>query len=69
MGLEISKSFKSLAGAVFDKYTSLNILSDYGLGEDVVFKGFEVKNGVLGLNRDVYLNIVRFLDSSILRKV
>jgi hypothetical protein len=24
---------------------------------------------VLGLNRDVYLNIVKFLDSSILRKV
>jgi hypothetical protein len=34
-----------------------------------VFKSFEVDNGVLGLERDVYLSIVKFLDSSILRKV
>jgi hypothetical protein len=26
---------------------------------------FEVKNGVLGLDRDIYLNIVKLLDSSI----
>jgi hypothetical protein len=37
--------------------------------EIIVFKDFEVENGVLGLERDVYLSIVRFLDSSILRKV
>jgi hypothetical protein len=37
--------------------------------EIIVLKGFEVKNGVLGLERDVYLSIVKFLDSSILRKV
>jgi hypothetical protein len=30
---------------------------------------FEVENGVLGLDQDVYLNIVKFLDSSIVRKV
>jgi hypothetical protein len=35
----------------------------------VVTKNFEIENGVLGLNRDVYLSIVRFLDSSTLRKV
>jgi hypothetical protein len=35
----------------------------------VVSKDFEIENGVLGLERDVYLSIVRFLDSSILRKV
>jgi hypothetical protein len=35
----------------------------------IVAKDFEVKNGVLGLNRDVYLSIVKFLNSSILRKV
>jgi hypothetical protein len=37
--------------------------------EIFVFKDFEVGNGVLGLERDVYLSIVKFLDSSILRKV
>jgi hypothetical protein len=34
-----------------------------------VVEGFEVSNGVLGLERDIYLSIVRFLDSSILRRV
>jgi hypothetical protein len=29
----------------------------------------EVENGVLGLERDIYLSIVKFLDLSILRKV
>jgi hypothetical protein len=37
--------------------------------EIIVFKDFDIKNGVLGLERDVYLSIVKFLDSSILRKV
>jgi hypothetical protein len=37
--------------------------------EIVVFRDFEIENGVLGLDRDVYLSIVKFLDSSILRKV
>jgi hypothetical protein len=37
--------------------------------EIIVCKDFEVGNGVVGLERDVYLSIVRFLDSSILRKV
>jgi hypothetical protein len=32
-------------------------------------EGFEVENGILGLIRGVYLSLVRFLDSSILRKV
>jgi hypothetical protein len=36
---------------------------------DFVGEGFEIENGVLGLNRDIYLSIVKFLDSSILRKV
>jgi hypothetical protein len=30
---------------------------------------FEIKNGLLGLERDVYLSIVKFLDSSLVRKV
>jgi hypothetical protein len=37
--------------------------------EIIVFKDFEIENGVLGLNRDVYLSIVKFLDSPIVRKV
>jgi hypothetical protein len=37
--------------------------------EIVVCKDFELENGVLGLERDIYLSIVKFLDSSILRKV
>jgi hypothetical protein len=37
--------------------------------EIIVFKDFEFENGVLGLDRDCYLSIVKFLDSSILRKV
>jgi ATP-dependent 26S proteasome regulatory subunit len=36
---------------------------------DFVGEGFEIENGVLGLDRDAYLNIVKFIDSSILRKV
>jgi hypothetical protein len=37
--------------------------------EKTVFEDFEIENGVLGFKRDVYLNIVKFLNSSILRKV
>jgi hypothetical protein len=37
--------------------------------EIVVINNFEIENGLLGLNRDVYLSIVKFLDSLILRKV
>jgi hypothetical protein len=36
---------------------------------DFVGEDFEIKNGVLGLERDVYLSIVKFLDSHTLRKV
>jgi hypothetical protein len=37
--------------------------------EILVAEDFEVSNGILRLERDVYLSIVKFLDSSILRKV
>jgi hypothetical protein len=37
--------------------------------EIIVFKNFDVESGVLGLERDIYLNIVKFLNSLILRKV
>jgi hypothetical protein len=35
----------------------------------VVSEEYEVENGLLGLDRDVYLSIIKCLDSSILRKV
>jgi hypothetical protein len=37
--------------------------------EIIVFKDFEIENGVLGLDRDCYLSVVKFLDSPILKKV
>jgi hypothetical protein len=37
--------------------------------EIVVFSNFEIGNGVLGLEEGIYLSIVRFLDSSILKRV
>jgi hypothetical protein len=37
--------------------------------EIIVVEYFEIENGVLGLERDIYLNIVKFLDSLIVRKV
>jgi hypothetical protein len=44
-------------------------MNNSDLKEIIVFRDFELENGVLGLERDVYLTIVKFLDSSILRKV
>jgi hypothetical protein len=37
--------------------------------EIVVVEDFKIENGVLGLDRDVYLSLVKFLESSVLRKV
>jgi hypothetical protein len=37
--------------------------------EIIVVEGFEVENGISGLDRDIYLNIVKFLGSSTVRKV
>jgi hypothetical protein len=34
-----------------------------------VSKDYEVDDGILGLDRDCYLGIVKFPDSSLLRKV
>jgi hypothetical protein len=41
----------------------------YPLEEILVPENFKVENGVLGLERDIYLSIVKFLNSSIVRKV
>jgi hypothetical protein len=45
------------------------IMNSCEFKEIIVLKDFEFENGVLGLDRDCYLSIVKFLDSSILRKV
>jgi hypothetical protein len=37
--------------------------------EIIVINHFKIENGILGLDRDCYLSIVKFLDSSILREV
>jgi hypothetical protein len=37
--------------------------------EIIIPKDLEIENGMLGLDRDVYLSIVKFLDSPIVRKV
>jgi hypothetical protein len=37
--------------------------------EIIIRKDLEIENGVLGLDRDCYLNIVKYLDSSFVRKV
>jgi hypothetical protein len=34
-----------------------------------IAKEFEVPNGILGLERDVYLSVVKFLSSSVVRRV
>jgi hypothetical protein len=46
----------------------LQIMSSWKFEEIIAFKDFEVENGVLKLERDIYLNIVKILDLSILRK-
>jgi hypothetical protein len=45
------------------------IMNSCEFKEIVIFTDFLVGNGMLGLERDVYLSIVKFLDSLILRKV
>jgi hypothetical protein len=37
--------------------------------KEIVVEDFEVKNGILGLDRDIYLSVVKFLNSSTVRKV
>jgi hypothetical protein len=44
-------------------------INKYRFKEIIVFEVFEIKNGVLGLDRSVYLSVVKFLDSPILRSV
>jgi hypothetical protein len=45
------------------------IMNSCEFKEIIVSIDFEFENGVLGLDRDCYLSVVKFLDSSVLRKV
>jgi hypothetical protein len=49
--------------------SDFQIMNSSEFREIIVFKDFEIENGVLGLDRDCYLSIVKCLDPSILRKV
>jgi hypothetical protein len=69
MGLKNSKTIKSVAKDSVNTHNPPNILNKYQFKEIIVFENFEIDDGVLGFERDVYLSIVKFLDSSILRKV
>jgi hypothetical protein len=44
-------------------------MNSYEFKEIIVSEDFDIDNGVLGLERDCYLSIVKFLDSSVVRKV
>jgi hypothetical protein len=45
------------------------IMNSCEFREIVVSEKFEIENGVLGLHRDIYLSVVKFLDSPTVRKV
>jgi hypothetical protein len=62
--------FPSSAKNSWDEMSKANeCLWSYLFKEIVVVQDLDVENGLLGLDRDCYLSIVKFLDSSILRKV
>jgi hypothetical protein len=44
-------------------------MNSFDFRKFIVFEKFEIENGVLGLERDVYLSVVNFLDSPFVRKV
>jgi hypothetical protein len=44
-------------------------ISSYKFKEITVVEDFEIENGLLGLDRDLYLSIVKFLHPSRVRKV
>jgi hypothetical protein len=45
------------------------MMNSYDFKEIIIFKDLEIEEGVLGLDRDCYLSIVKILDLSIVRKV
>jgi hypothetical protein len=50
-------------------YKLVNSFNKYSFRKIIVSKDFEVVNGVLGLDRDVYLSIVKFTRLLTIRKV
>jgi hypothetical protein len=45
------------------------LMSSCEFKEIIFCENYKIENGILGLERDIYLSIVQFLDSSILKKV
>jgi hypothetical protein len=69
MGLKNSKVIKNMKENNSGIQDSLISTNEYQFKEIFVFEDFEIENGMLGLDRDCYLSIVKFLDSLIVRKV
>jgi hypothetical protein len=69
MGLKGSQAVKSETQDNDNRNKSANNSNKYKFKKIIVSKNYELENGILGLDRDNYLSIVKFLDSSILRKV
>jgi hypothetical protein len=44
-------------------------MNSYDFKEIIIPKDLEIENGMLGLERDVYLSIVKILDSQVVRNV
>jgi hypothetical protein len=65
-GYDLPSHAKYSWNQMLDAYECL--LNSYHFKE-IIVEDFEVENGMLGLSRDVYLSIVKFLNSLIVRKV
>jgi hypothetical protein len=62
--------FPSVAKDSWNKMLNTDeCLWSYKFNEIIDGNDFEVENGVMGLHRDIYLSIVKFLNSSTVRKV
>jgi hypothetical protein len=60
---------KSLQNEPLFLISGNQLMSSCKFREIIVFDDFQIENGVLGLYRHVYLSVVKFLNSSVLRKV
>jgi hypothetical protein len=67
----VGYNFPSIAKYVWNDILKADecLWKSYQTKDIIVPENCEVENGVLGLDRDVYLSLVKFLDSSIVRKV
>jgi ubiquinone/menaquinone biosynthesis C-methylase UbiE len=69
MVLKNSQTIRNIIEDIINKYEIVNSINTHQFIKITVVEDFEIKNGVLGLDRHVYLSIVNFLGSSIVRKV